>query len=292
MIPIFRARTLKKALLAFGFAIPLTWVGCASSPIALQERSADQAPWSGTAILLNYAYETSDAATLERGCTLTLHNTNSGRDYTIRLPGRQGMALADIPVASYIGKSMSCPHYVKWELQSFLKGGFTPVLGRINYLGKVIFRFGSNNQSLQTVDSGQAAVTQSLATDIASWSSSWKAALENPFTRQPIAPEMLQAQQSYLLDVHSTRFLHEGEKPVTTTSLEDALRACDLAEQERFPYRLGTLHYTAVYENRKLQSLKKTDHNSFSGTFRSCLDKSLSDFQPDSSSKLQVDVSI
>lgn len=300
MPSLFQARALQTALrllfcLALPLSLPLLWTGCATSPIELHERGggqSDQSPWSGTAILLNYAYDSTDALTLSQGCTLILRNVNSGQDYSIRLPGTRHVALIGIPGGTYSGRSMSCPHYARWELQSFLKGGFTPVQDRINFLGKVIFRFGVKNQSLVTVDSGQTVVTEGLARDIASWPDSWKNALEDPFTRRPISPDMMERKPSYLLDIHTTGFLHQGERPASTADLENSLRACDLAEQESYPYRLGTLRYTAEYADRKLLNLTKTDHNSFSATFLSCLDRSLRGFQPDTASKLQVIVTI
>jgi hypothetical protein len=138
----------------------------------------------------------------------------------------------------------------------------------------------------------QGVVTKSILSDLDHISDGWKKYLFNPFTHQPIDPGMLVKKSIYRMDIKTTYYTKKGESGPSTKSLEADLNACDEAEQNAFPYRLGTLTFTATYESEKLTDLKKENHHSFSDGFTACIEKSFGNFTPAKDTKFKVVVSI
>jgi hypothetical protein len=284
------SRWQKMAGLAFVFG--MVQMGCSSGPIELKDHDLASQQWVGTAVLLNYELNTNNENIRNDGCVLNFHNLESNQDYAITLRGKEQMALFDLPAGTYVGKLLTCQKYQKWELDSFLKGKIAVEADKINYAGKVFFNFAPDMSALKTVNGDQKQATQSLSSDLWSLPKEWKSALYNPFTHQPIEPEMLVKKDLYRMDIHTSWTLKRGEKIPSTTDLEARLKECDQTEQKRFPYRLGMMTYSATYDAQVLASLTHQDHHSFSDGFVSCVEQTLRTYKPVSPQPLKVTVSL
>jgi hypothetical protein len=272
---------------------------CATSPTSLTPHEVGSGSWQGTAALLNYKLDTPEsgsggAAILKSGCTLILRNTHDKREYSIQLSPHRDSVFFDVPAGQYEGKRLTCPPYSKWDLTLFLKGEFPILDGKINYLGQETFRFTPDNQDMVFIQGDQKVVLEGLVANFRALPSSWHNAIVNPFTGKPLTETMASHQGPTRMDIHTERFIKKGEHPSASTALplQTALEACDQTEQKRFPYRLGTLKYTATYQGGKLVDLSKTELNSFSDEFAVCLDRSLRAFKPLTPEKIVVTVSL
>jgi len=284
------SRLSKVAGLALVFG--MVQVGCSSGPIELKDHDLASQQWVGTAVLLNYELNTTNENIRNDGCTLSFHNLESGQDYEIRLRSKEQMALFDVPAGTYVGKLLTCQKYQKWELETFLKGKIAVEADKINYAGKVFFNFAADGSALKTVNGDQKQATQSLMLDLWSLPKEWKSALYNPFTHQSIESSMLIKKDAYRMDIHTSWTLKRGEAIPSTENLEARLKECDQTEQKRFPYRVGTMMYTATYDRQVLASLNHQDHHAFSDGFVSCVEQALRTYKPVSPEPLKVTVSL
>jgi hypothetical protein len=265
---------------------------CSSSSVVLRPHSTDDTAWSSTAVLLVYDLNSDDESVQKDGCTLVLFNHVDQTDYEMKLPGRNHSVLFDLPAGKYSGKNLKCPGFRQWDLTEFLKGSFSIETGKINYLGKVVFAFAPSNTGMTVKIGDQTATTDSLNDVMGRLPQSWKTALYNPYTSKSITADMLNKKSEHRMQIKTTFFLKTNQTRIATTDLEVALTRCDADEQHRFPYRLGWLSYSAIYENGLLTDIQKDDHQSFSDTFTNCIATALKIFKPTTNVKFQVLVTI
>jgi hypothetical protein len=210
----------------------------------------------------------------------------------IQLPGQKHSILFEIPAGVYKGKLLACPHYSKGDLSAFVKGAFNLEAGKINYLGETVFEFDRDSNLAKMTQADQTETARSLAGDLKTLPAAWQTALFNPFTHRPITGAMIDVKSVHQLKVATKHFLKKGEAKAPTSVLESNLQGCDATEQRKYPYRVGTLSYSATYEKRVLQSLKKEGENSFSNDFVSCVDQAIRDFKPETDAKVEVKVTL
>jgi hypothetical protein len=271
----------------FGFLMVFA-AGCGTAALDLKELEPKGGEWTGTAILFNYDLSTTDTAIRTDGCSLTLHELETDRDYVIQLAGQKHSVLFEIPAGVYKGKVLACPHYSKGDLGTFVN--LEP--GKINYLGETVFEFDHDSNLAKMTQADQTETARSLAGDFKALPAAWRTAVYNPFTHRPITEAMVDVKSAHQLKVSTKHFLKKGETAASTSVLESNLKGCDAAEQKKYPYRVGTLSYAATYEKRVLQSLKKEGENSFSNDFVSCVEQTVRDFRPDSDAKVDVKVTL
>jgi hypothetical protein len=271
----------------------LIQVGCATPSFQLRSPVMDHTEWDGTAILLHYDLDTRDPDALSEGCSLNLKREHSDRIYSIHLPGRSHFVLVSAPGGTYEAQTLECPRFSKWQLEAFPKRPATLVEGKINYWGSVAFHFSPNGStSLDLARGDQKSATLALIDDLQVLPKAWRTALVNPFTARPIAPEMLLKKELYSMETHFSWLLKKGETASSTADLQAQLGSCDVADQKALPYRIGILKITAIYENRKLRSLKTDDRSSFSQSFLGCLEHALREYRPASDDRLTAVVSL
>jgi hypothetical protein len=255
--------------------------GC-STPVKLKNLSFEGGTWTGTAALLNYTLETQNASILQSGCTLALKSVSSQPlAYEVHLDAHAHFAIFEAPAAQYEAKELRCSDGTKWVLTSFLKGRFSITAGKINFLGQTRFIFSPQNKDLTVTEGAQKETTAALLDDLRILPQGWSGALFNPFTYKPITTDMLVAESSYNLDVHARSTRKKGDMgSFNPSQLVGALRACDLDEQHRFPYRIGTIRTTATYKDGDLQSLVENGRDSFSEGFTACIESALRNLRP------------
>jgi len=266
--------------------------GCSSGPLEMRDHDMASQQWFGTAMLLNYEFKTGNQNILNDGCTLSFQNVEQNKEYFVKLKGKEQMALFDVPAGTYVAKLLTCQIFQKWEMDAFLKGKFTIEADKINYLGNVTFSFAPDGSALKMANGDQKVATQSLMSDLWSFPKEWKTAIFNPFTHLPISPEMLVKKDVYRVDIHTSWTLKQGEPIPSTADLEETLKDCDQTEQKRFPYRIGTMTYTATYDKQVFKELTHQDHHSFSDGFTSCVEQALRTYKPVSPAFLKVTVSL
>jgi hypothetical protein len=286
------------SVLALFSALSLGGFGCVTAPIQLRNRSfnSDAANWTGTAALLNYTFDTANPAQ-RSGCVLTLKSVSdrpgSASTYELALDTQAAFVFFEVPPGLYEAKILKCADGTKWELTDFLKGRFTIASGRINFLGLSQFRFSDDTRGLSVVQGGQKATTLALAQDLKVLPKGWGTWIFDPFTAKPIVADMLVLKQDYSLNVHTRNTHKRGEAAsLDTKSLVEAVRACDLREQSRFPYRLGTILTVADYKDGELKNLEENGRNSFSDEFTECLENSLRGFKTEAGVSVEVKLTL
>jgi hypothetical protein len=263
--------------------------GC-SSPVKLTNLSFESDQWTGTAALLNYTLETKNASILQLGCTLALKSVSrQPLAYEVHLDALAHFVIFEAPAAQYEVKELRCSDGTKWVLTDFLKGRFSVAAGKINFLGLTRFIFSPQNKDLTVTEGAQKETTAALSEDLKILPRGWSGAFFNPFTEKPITTDMLVAESAYNLDVHARSTRKKGDMgSFNPSQLVGTLRACDLEEQHRFPYRIGTIRTTAVYKDGDLQSLIENGRDSFSDGFTACIESALRNLKPQSALEITL----
>ncbi|MGZ3689594.1 MAG: hypothetical protein ACXVBW_14925, partial [Bdellovibrionota bacterium] len=82
-------------------------------------------------------------------------------------------------------------------------------------------------------------------------------------------------------------------KEFPTESLQKTLQQCEVEEAKKFPLRIGTLQFFALYQDGKFQTLtKEVDDQAFSDELSGCFETALKAFTPPGPEKLEFRVKL
>ncbi len=250
-------------------------------PVAVPASSPAAA--GSSAVLIAYEFQ-GDTSTLPTGgCRLKLENVRTRKDAFVALKADQMAVIKELEPGRYFGTRLSCGTTRIWNLDNLFGPGFDVVDGKVSYVGKVIFEMSRTDmtgfrQASRVESRNVLREIQDLATG----------EIVSGFTLKTITPRMWEGDGPEAFDVFAKGTSEPGK---TLDGLMSKLKRCSFRAAKDDPLRLGHLNYIAKYKGGAFAEMtEKTDSNSFSENFTTCVDNSLRTFQPPVANDLEVRV--
>jgi hypothetical protein len=262
------------------------FVAC-STPRMAQNVSTQLDSLENPVLMIHYRLETDYARIQGSGCELTLANVSAKEKIRIPLPYGQDWALVEVPAGYYAFDEISCYQARKWQVQDLIGQGWMNLQPqRAYYPGKMRFEVSDRGQNLNYGFKRGDGV-QELSTALNDFSGTLRGNLFSPYTGKKVSPQILQAEASKEIGVHS-RYVQGGEKP-----RELALEGCLLEELGANPFPLGKLNWTAHYESNRFQRLEKEQTlHTRSDRFEACVGDRLRNFVPGTNGKVHYQIEL
>lgn len=248
--------------------------------------------WSDTAdgqtlFLLTYSLQAA-AVDLPQNCVLRLRRQRDQKLYEIMLATDTRQTLIEATPDHYRLEQVHCKDLETWTLDSAQQRLAWAKPGQINYLGHLVFRFGTES-TLKNIEAERNEKAAALRSMFTLMPARYRDRVLNAYTGSFI-PQAAAQRKGQQREVKLT--IRKGEK-VSPAELNQKLDDCEQKEKQANPTAIGTLSYELRYEKRKLQDLKRTAAtHTFTPTFVSCAEEAMREFRPTSEHPVEIQLSL
>jgi len=228
-----------------------------------------------TQIILPYLLQTQDARIQDVGCDLDFGGTEK---FSTRMNPKGTLTVVDVKPGIYLLQKIDCGNTRYWEVQS-RSAPLQIQPQKLALAGASIFRSESDNGDLQILhDRPRDIETAKLV--LKSLSADRKRDLVSAYTALPITSQLIsqiRPQPKIVFHSKSTK----SPSPQLPKTLEQALIACDQAELQEDPPRLGSISLEAQYDNGQMQkTMTHPRESALSDQFSLCIRKALENYRP------------
>lgn len=217
-------------------------------------------------------------------CRMRIIKKDTGRSFIVTLQTSVNAAFAPLEPGIYEAGRLGCSVTRLYEMTDLYPQGFEVRAGQVGYLGKLIFKFDGKN----LIEVNKAGRSESAASyETVSAIIPPGAALVSAFTLAPLTNEMAsEGSNSNGFNVRA-----KGIQGPSLDTLLSELQRCEKNVAKADPLRFGTLDYTATYKSGRFADFKeRRDTNAFPEMLRDCVSETLSKFQPEAKSAVEIRV--
>lgn len=240
---------------------------------------------SSSGVLIGVRFNDPDKSLKSSDCRLRVENQSTRKDAFVPLKPDEAGTYVSLEPGRYIARRLGCGLGKVWNLEDLYTEGFKVEPGRVSYLGKVLLNF--KKGELETVrNASRIESAEALSVLLPRAPGGSEHNLISGFTGKAITREMIEGPKREGFDVFA---LGVNDPDRVLSPILESLKSCGTDETKRDPLRFGQLEYVSVYrQGRFVEFRDRADKNAFSDSFRSCIERALSEFRPDVPGEVRV----